>query len=166
MEAMETRKIEETATEFSLSFPKGPPFHGRITKADIIEVGGVNPPNVIRSDQNWKLELDWFLAGWLLAFPGIGLNWQWSVSLRLDSMGKGTDYNLPKADFKVPLANHTTNIPWKWEFSATIPFTQGTVLPGVYMAVVIITCQDASSGKPLPIAGFAKLEGLVHFYEV
>jgi hypothetical protein len=137
------------------------PITGQITIADIIEVGGVAPTNVINASQGFDAHLEWELCG---AMVGI-LGGNWHVRLLLESMGPDPEHVLPTPVGKtVPLSS---GVPCPTNPNCTCWTTninvgaQG-VAPGTYKPVIALTYVD-TNGNPGPIAGFAEL-GMVQIY--
>ena len=60
-------------------------------KATVYEVGGSTPTNIIRTDQDWYVEVEWGITGHLVRhFCG-----NWHVSVALESIGPGKEYQFP-----------------------------------------------------------------------
>lgn len=135
-----------------------PPLTGQITKAELYEEGGVNPPkNVISAGQAWGVDVEWELCGYLAPWlPGA-----WKLELLLERMGEGPEPTMPPGGVSVPLAD---GIPGggclKW--SKKVEVGAGSAAPGTYHVVMQLTWEPAP-GTAGPIVGFADIE-LVRIY--
>lgn len=59
--------------------------------ATVYEVGGDSPTQIIRTDQDWYVDVEWTLTGPLRHhFCG-----KWYVSVQLESIGPGPEYRFP-----------------------------------------------------------------------
>ena len=58
--------------------------------ADVYELGGVAPTNIIRIDEAWKVSIDWELIGSLKSM----VCGTWCLHLHLESIGKGEELDL------------------------------------------------------------------------
>lgn len=65
-------------------------LHGTIA-AEVYEVGGVAPTNIIRTDQDWFVRIRWELCGALKSM----ICGKWCLHLHLESIGKGPELDLP-----------------------------------------------------------------------
>ena len=163
---MATREMEVSAP---LSVPIG--LSGDLTNAQIVEAGAgagaAAPGNIIRSDQSWDLNVEWYIQGALLGMGPI-LPWEWVIYVGLESMGQRGDYNLPNPPYIFPMMNRTVDPldDTKWLFSVSIPMPAGTPPQNNYKAVVVLNCRDTSTMTPRPISGFLELPGMVQFYQV
>ena len=90
--------------------------------ADVYEVGGVAPTNIIRLDQDWRVHLDWALEGSLKSM----ICGTWCIHLHLESIGKGPELDLPDPgpEIQVPL-NPCGNGHYTYDFVVK----SGTVKP-------------------------------------
>lgn len=135
---------------------------GAITRADIVEQGGVAPINNIRSDQDWGVEVDWYLEGWILNSAFFQFLGEWTVTLYLESMGPGVEYEFSTT---VPVSVFAPVAPNRRDYTATVALSAGDVVPGTYKGVVAITY--AAGGTPGPIAGHTETDPeLVQVYAV
>jgi hypothetical protein len=128
-----------------------PLLTGTISAPTVTEVGGVTPNNIIRTDQDWEVTIDWSLKGSLLGTPFFHFIGEWIVSVYLESMGPSKEYVLPEK--RVGVDNFTPDGASKRNYTATIEIAPNEVVPGIYRMVVAVTYQ-ISAGKPGPIAGF------------
>jgi hypothetical protein len=157
--------------ESSLSGGAGPVFDGGITKVDIQELKEAGPPQVwetstnIRTDQDWQVVVAWYLQGTLLNWPAFTFEGEWVVSGRLESMGTGTEHNLPEV--RVSVDNYSSPNPERRDYTATISVPHaGPNAPqaDVYKVVAVITYKYPN-GNPGPIAGFDEA-GMLQIYAV
>ena len=128
--------------------------------ADVYEVGGVAPTNIIRLDQDWRVHLDWALEGSLKSM----ICGTWCIHLHLESIGKGPELNLPDPhpEVQVPL-NPCGDGRYTYDFVVKA----GTVRPEhcstPFKLVSTITYVN-SCDLPGPMAGF--VEGsILQFYD-
>ena len=83
-------------------------------KATVFEVGGDAPTNIIHTDQAWYVEVEWEITGPLIRhFCGT-----WHVSVNLESIGPGSEYQFPEPPAQVPMNpcgdgkyKYTINVP-------------------------------------------------------
>jgi hypothetical protein len=128
--------------------------------AEIYEVGGVAPTNVIRIDQDWRVHLDWELEGSLKSM----ICGTWCLHVHLESIGKGPELSLPDPSYevKVPL-NPCGNGKYEKDFVIRRGTVTARHCSTPYKLVTTVTYENAC-GKPGPIAGFVEL-GIVQFYD-
>src|SRR6185295_3736974 len=82
---------EKTMTVGSFEVSGAPSYlHGKI-EADVFEVGGVSPTNIIRIDQDWFVRIRWELDGSLKSM----ICGKWCIHLHLESIGLGEELDLP-----------------------------------------------------------------------
>lgn len=79
-----------TTCDFEIS-PVLTTLKGEI-KATVFEVGGVSPVTAIRTDQDWYVDIEWFIEGSLVRH----LCGDWRVAIALESIGPGEEYQFPK----------------------------------------------------------------------
>jgi len=59
--------------------------------ATVFEVGGSTPTNIIHTDQDWYVDVEWSISGNLVRhFCG-----NWRVAVQLESIGPGKEYHFP-----------------------------------------------------------------------
>jgi hypothetical protein len=131
-------------------------LEGQITAAHLVEHGGTTPINIISASQDFDAHVEWYLCA---PWPPPG---DWLLRLHLESMGTGTEYDLPTPDpAKVATASGSACTPpgatgpcqcWTHDINVAA----GTVDPGAYSATVVLTWESAP-GTPGPMAGFADL---------
>jgi len=68
-------------------------------KATVFEIGGVAPTNIIHTNQDWYVEVEWEVTGQLLHHLG----GTWHLSVVLDSIGPGLDYQFPDPPASIPM---------------------------------------------------------------
>lgn len=67
--------------------------------ATVYEVGGQAPTSIIRDDQDWFVDVEWEMTGGLIHhFCG-----EWCVSVVLESVGPGKDYQIPTPAARIPM---------------------------------------------------------------
>jgi predicted flap endonuclease-1-like 5' DNA nuclease len=131
-----------------------------ILDATLHEVDGVTPSNIIGSDLNWSIHIEWELTD---ATPEL-LTGDWLVQAYLESMGPGTEYALPPGSGdKVPLANGTPIAANDYRYSHDIIVAAGVVDPGVYKMVVTVV-KEREAGVPSDLVNFLE-KGMVQLYE-
>ena len=144
-----------TKGSFEVSLPT-PYLTGEIY-ADIYEVGGADPTNIIRADQDWGVKIHWDLKGSLARF----ICGEWCIHLYLESMG-------PAPELKLDAPRYVKLDPCgDGEYNLDFRVKAGTVnaehCGNPYKVVAAVTYHDECD-RPGPIAGF--VEGpLVQFYE-
>jgi hypothetical protein len=62
-------------------------------KCTVGEVGGVDPASIIHTDQDWYVDVEWEVRGQLVRH----LCGTWHVSVTLESIGPGDEYEFPKS---------------------------------------------------------------------
>ena len=142
-----------------------PLLKGSITGPIVTETAGANPSTVIRTDQNWQVQIDWSLEGSLLGTPLFNFIGEWVVRVYLESMGPSKEYELPigGSGARVSVATFKADGATKRDYSTTIQIAPKAVDPGIYKMVVAVT-YELSAGKPGPIAGFHEGE-MLQLYE-
>jgi hypothetical protein len=142
-----------------------PLLTGTISTPTVTEIGGVNPNNIIRTDQDWQVKLDWSLQGSLLNTPFFNFVGNWVVRVYLESMGPSKEYEIPVggSGAHVSVATFTPGGLDKRDYTTTIHVAPKAVEPGIYKMVVAVT-YESSPGVPGPIAGFHE-GGMLQLYE-
>lgn len=135
-------------------------MHFSIDTVNISEAGISGTSNIITTDQNWSVRLDWSLPGSEL------ISGSWQVKAYLESIGPGNglhnnEYAFPGISLPI--------ISKKDSYSGTLNFNAGDIAPGIYWLVVTITSENAiknQSGKPVPVylTGFAE-KSMLQFYK-
>jgi hypothetical protein len=138
--------FSETEFEF---FPVNSELRGEIS-AEILEVGGVDPNTIISTNQEWVVKVDWFIEGPLVRH----MCGSWCLSVQLESVGLGNDYNLPEGGrIEIPMN------PCDGEYSYEIRVPAGTIDPEdcgtLYLLAVTLTSKDPCD-RPGHIAAYAK----------
>lgn len=72
---------------------------GFTMSASVFEVGGVNPTDIIHTDQDWYVVVELEVTGHLMHHMG----GTWLVAVVLESVGPGNDYEFPTPNLAVPL---------------------------------------------------------------
>lgn len=126
------------------------------------------PTNVIRSDQDWGVQIDWTMTGPL----SVWLDANFHLRAYLERMGPGAEVIRPSAG---PVVVHTKSVPLgsdpmgtaQRKYSAKIEIPHNgmpdSVADGVYRLVVTLQLIEAGSGNPTPVAGFYDA-GLVNIF--
>jgi hypothetical protein len=134
-------------------------LYGSIS-ADVYEVGGVSPKNIIRIDQDWFVRLNWALEGTLKSM----ICGTWCIRLHLESIGKGDELDLPGSyrEVEVPL-DPCGDGRYTYDFVVRA----GTVRPEhcstPFKLVTTVVYKNACD-LPGPMAGF--VEGsILQFYD-
>lgn len=142
-----------------------PLLTGTISAPTVTETGGVTPNNIIRTDQDWQIKIDWSLQGSLLGTPFFSFMGEWVVRVYLESMGPSNEYEIPigGSGSHVSVATFTPDGPSKRDYTTTIHIAPNAVVPGIYKMVVAIT-YESSPGVPGPIAGFHE-GGMLQLYQ-
>ncbi len=132
------------------------PYLGGEIYAKVYEVKGAKPTTIIRTDQEWGVEVHWDLKGSLAPF----ICGEWCVHLCLESMGPGPELRLDHPH--IPL-NPCGDGEYDCDFRVKPYVVTGKDCSTPYKLVVTVTYLTACE-KPGPIAGF--VEGpLLQFYE-
>jgi hypothetical protein len=142
-----------------------PLLTGTISTPIVTETGGAAPSMVIRTDQNWQIQIDWNLQGSLLGTPFFTFNGEWVVRVYLESMGPSNEYEIPigGSGAHVSVATFTPDGLSKRDYTTTIQIAPKAVDPGIYKMVIAVT-YESSPGVPGPIAGFHE-GGMLQLYE-
>lgn len=136
-----------------------PTLTGQITKAQLYEVGGVNPPtNAISASQTWGVDTEWKLGGFLAPLlPG-----DWKLELLMERMGPGSETIAPPpSGVSVHLADGAS-VPGGVSWAKKVEVGPGQVNRGTYHTILQLTWEP-TAGSPGPIVGFADM-GLVRVY--
>lgn len=136
-----------------------PGLSGKI-EANLYEVGGPAPTTVIRSNEDWYVDINWSLYGVVVPM----ICGKWCVHLYMESIG-------PAPELKLTDANGPTYIPLNpcgdGKYSHRLDVKKGTIKPEhcstPYKLVVAVTYRN-SCDKPGPIAGFVELP-VVQFFD-
>jgi hypothetical protein len=158
--------MAEGKFEVSLS---NPALGGGI-EAEVYEVGGAAPTNIIRADQDWGVNLKWYLKGTLVPF----ICGYWCVTLHFESIGspKGPDHNEDEFDLHAgyeikldPCKKPDAHGHYWYEYDFKVP--KGKIKPGhcgrPYMVVAAITYKTMCN-RPGPMAGFVQ-GPMIQFYQ-
>jgi hypothetical protein len=148
--------------------PYGPsPAYAGTMEAKVFEAVPEREKNIIRTDQDWGVILDWVMTGPLTA----SLDEEFQIQIFLESMGPGTEYALPAAGpHKVDTLAGVPGIDpitleenRTYQETLTINHAVTPIDPGTYRLTVTVQLFDKVSGTPWPVAGF--FEGpMLQFY--
>jgi len=131
----------------------GPNFECSGT-AQVFDVGGVDPTNLIRSDQDAFVRIRLRTEGAYTTMIG----GKFRLRLHLERMGPGPELNLPAAPVEVGLVPGVS----PQNYTRNITIAAGSVTPGAYKLVTTVT-YESLAGNPGPIAGYS--EGpILQFY--
>lgn len=117
------------------------------------------PKNVIRSDQQWGIKVEWEVEGPLVEW----LDANFHITAHLESIGVGPEFTLP------PVQVHTLSVPVNGGATATRHYEQnidiapGDIPAGVYKLVTTLQLFEAATGNPTPVAGFVE-SGMVQVF--
>ena len=129
-------------------------------EADLYEVGGVAPTRIIRTNEDWYVDIKWELTGSIVPM----LCGEWCIHLLMESIGPGEELKLH--DYDNPYNIHL-NPCGDGKYHTHLDVKKGTVKPEhcstPYKLVVAITYLTECH-KPGPIAGFVELP-MVQFYD-
>ena len=159
-------------SSFVMSGLGTPLLEGSISAPTVREVGGPITQMVIRKDQDWQIDVNWEVHGTLITPPSSSsfpFSGEWIVRAFLESIGPGTEYELPLggAGARISVATFTepvpNPVPNERDYTTTISVAANTVEPGVYKMAVAVT-HETSPGHPGPIAGFFE-GGMLQIYE-
>ena len=124
-----------------------------VSKADIEEVGGSRPSNILGIDQNWSINIEWILFG----ASKNQLHGTWLVRGYLESMGPGQEYTLPlKEAAKIPLNSGVLKEDNSFVYEHKINISPRDIQAGVYKLVVTVS-RDSEGSTSDNLVGF--LEG-------
>jgi hypothetical protein len=141
---------------FEASHPFTPTLlRGRI-EAAVVEIGGIEPTNIIRNDQDFEVQLTWTLEGTLTPF----VCGAWCVAVHLESIGAGAEFKLPVDALHLPL----DPAPGAQEYRAWVRIPAGSVpadLCGTAYKLVSTVTYLTPKGQPGPMAGY--VEGPIVF---
>jgi hypothetical protein len=137
------------------------------------ENGTYDESSIIRTDRDWKITLDWQLAGTLLESRHFNFTGQWHVQAFLEAFGEDKpntggkqDYDLKEVEIDVRKKDDTTGVdlPSPWDYSVSRSVNAGDVAPGLYRLAVALTYKD-ENGDPGPMAGFIEVPGMIQVYK-
>jgi hypothetical protein len=145
-----------------------PGYAGNITVSQVWEELPGNVVNIIRTDQDWGVDLQWEMTGYE-AHYGIGI---WLATIFLESMGPGREYALPSPG-PVKIANKEGS--WDMTKAARVfslipdklplkvDHTIDPIDPGTYRLTVAIQYFNFIN-EPESVAGF--MDGpMLQFYK-
>lgn len=118
--------------------------------AAVYELGGSAPTTVLDNTQGWEVRFNWGVHGSPLTKMLAG---KWCLSIHLESMGPGAEFQLPVGGAKIvpfdPAISHYTAV-------ITVPAGTVPATPeAIYKVVACLTTKDAL-GRPGPIAGYVE----------
>jgi hypothetical protein len=167
--------VKDFETELNLAGLTGT-LRGGITKVTVDEkddTGVFKPNQIIRTDHDWRITVDWQLVGTLLASTFFTIPGKWVVTAYLEGWGKNADEKELSSDVAgivvdPPMITVPANPPAipepEWRYSATFSIPKANTLKaGPYRLAVTITYQD-ENGKPGPMAGFIEIADMVQIY--
>jgi hypothetical protein len=131
-----------------------------ITKTEIHAADKVVSSDIIASDQDWSLQLEWMLSD---ATPDM-ITGHWLVRTLLESIGPGEEYSLPSAGpARVHLGDfiESNSNGHQYQYRHEFDFAAGQVMPGAYELAVAVTWEK-QNGAPGELAGFTT--GMLQVY--
>jgi len=161
-------------TDFEAEIDLGPiatgTLRGGITGVAIKEDDGTGnflEDKIIRTDRDWRIEVNWQLVGTMLTSPFFTIPGNWVVTAYLEGWGQATEEKeLAGDNSPIPVVPPTTVVPGapgvdpEWHYVETISIPNAsTPAVGPYKVVITITYQD-QNGNPGPMAGFLEAEML------
>jgi len=148
------------ATQADIFSPPVEIMQFSIDTVNVSEAGIHGISNIIATDQNWSVRLDWSIPGSEL------ISGSWQVKAYLESIGpgNGTDEN----EYALPGINLPI-IPNETSYSGELNFKAGDIASGIYWLVVTIASENAmknQSGKLVQVylTGFAE-KSMLQFYK-
>ncbi len=123
------------------------------------------PNNIIRTDQDWGVHIEWTMSGVALLFlENFNPDAVFRLLTYLERIGPGAGAVLPNPAMEVPitagtLAGNTRT------YTADLQFPAGSVPVGNYhlTSVVQLYHDAAPAGTPVPIGGFIELPMVMFF---
>lgn len=156
LEAVQERVLlSKNGTAFKENAFEVDPHITRVTgaiKAAIYERGGVAPTNIIHSDQDWYIDVEWSISGPMINL----LSGFWEVQVGLESVGLGKEYTLPLRDLEPVPMNPCKD---GGKYRTRIEFPAGKIKAGpgkatVYeLAVTVVACDPC--GNPALFHAYA-----------
>ena len=113
-----------------------------------------SPKNVIRSDQNWGVKVDWQVTGPLVEW----LDAEFRLNVYLESIGTGPEFDLPTvvvATLSMPVVVDGAGVKSR-TYSQNVDIAAGTIPAGVYKIATTLHLYERATGNPTPIAGFVE----------
>jgi hypothetical protein len=147
-----------TTGYFETPVDLAPALAGKI-EADVFEVGGVKPTYIIRTNQDWYVDIHWELTGSIVPM----ICGEWCVHLVMESIGPGAELKLQDYDYPyyIPLDPCGDG-----KYHLQLDVKKDTIKPEhcstPYKPVLVITYLTYCK-KPGPIAGFVELPMLQFF---
>jgi hypothetical protein len=119
-------------------------------RAVVHETEGPNPTTIIRTDQDWYVDVEWDTVGPLTGLIG----GTWHLHVYLESMGPGKEYelfdkNAPPHEHDIPLTPGAAPV----HYHLHPDIDPKIVEPGAYKLVVTVTYTDLAN-TPFPMAGY------------
>lgn len=150
------RKDEDEMSKGQLEVSLSEPYLGGDISAEVYEVESARPTSIIRTDQEWGVNVRWTLGGSLAEF----ICGTWCVRLRLESMGPG-----PEIVFDTSEDIHLDpcgNGEYHYDFRIRPGRITGEHCSTPYKPVVTVSYRTACH-RPAPMVGFVELP-LLLFY--
>lgn len=135
------------------------PFTCKLTgglRATIYEDGQKGPQEIITTDNNWTIDVEWFLHGHLTRH----LCGTFCIGVHLESVGEGPEKSL--GTFEVPM-EPCGNGHYRYEVKVPAGTVPSADCGRLYIVAITLTSKDAC-GKPGHINAFCK-EGCVMIAE-
>lgn len=125
--------------------------------------------NIIRTDRQWRVKVNWKLVGSVLAAPWALFPGDWVLKAYIEGWGLAATEldqtgDTATIDLQTGQAAIIAGPPAEWEYAETFTFPVGRITtPGTYKLAVAITAQT-KAGKPIPMAGFIEYGEMLQLY--
>ena len=157
-------------------------LRGGITSVTIKEKDAgatFQPSQIIRTDRDWQITLNWELVGTMLDSMFFTIPGNFVINAYLEGLGQNADEKDLSGDTAggisvigsktvVPAGSLAGGLPveteWKYSETITIRSTAALLKPGAYKLAVTLT-YEVAPGTPGPIAGFIEIKDMVQIYK-
>jgi hypothetical protein len=131
---------------------------GEVT-ISVTDLSSINPLNIIRMDDQWRVTVSWYLDGFLASM----LDGTWHLVLYMEGLGPLPEYALWAQDIDFSTGVIPAN-PTRLEYTITNTFGPNNPdKEGVYKLLAVLTCKTPA-GTPGPFAGF-DAAALLQFFD-
>ena len=118
------------------------------------------PKNVIRSDQDWGVKVEWEMQGPLVTW----LDANFRLTVHLEGIGVAGDHSLPFVAVHTLSAPLNAGPPASRKYEEIIDIPAGTIPPGVYKLVTTLHLYESATNNPTPVAGFVE-GGMINIFD-
>ncbi len=137
------------------------PFPGELFAGDITatahEEKVLNPQTIIRTDQDWGVDVNWTNTGQVTGM----IAGEYCVHLLLERLGPGNDLELTENDpHRIPVSPGVS----PRNYSDHIDIKAGVVPAGIYKLVTVLRYWEPT-GQPGPMAAYVETGPLLQFYD-